>query len=223
MAKAKTDVLESALKVIESSTQKDGVKKNSLEYVQALDQLNWSYEDAEQYLKLKAEEDKKKAGGTTATTQQKTTTSSTSETKANITSTYNPVTTVKADNVTVDTKNTTATAQTSTQVAGDITGYIKEGVQKLTNIDATITLMNTKIDQMAETIVVMNETALNELALLNGWKGESGSHNAAVAVRLANIQNRGVPIANRASFMQEVAEATDAYLGNKVTRRVRGN
>ena len=223
MAKAKTDVLESALKVIESSTQKDGVKKNSLEYVQALDQLNWSYEDAEQYLKLKAEEDKKKTGGTTATTQQKTTTSSTSETKANTTSTYNPVTTVKADNVTVDTKNTTATAQTSTQVAGDITGYIKEGVQKLTNIDATITLMNTKIDQMAETIVVMNETALNELALLNGWKGESGAHNAAVAVRLANIQNRGVPIANRASFMQEVAESTDAYLGNKVTRRARGN
>ena len=222
MAKAKTDVLESALKVIESSTQKDGVKKNSLEYVQALDQLNWSYEDAEQYLKLKAEEEKKKAGGTTAT-QQKTTTSSTSETKANTTSTYNPVTTVKADNVTVDTKNTTATAQTSTQVAGDITGYIKDGVQKLTNIDATITLMNTKIDQMAETIVVMNETALNELALLNGWKGESGDHNAAVAVRLANIQNRGVPIANRASFMQEVAEATDTYLGNKVTRRVRGN
>ena len=223
MAKAKMDVLENALKVVESSAQKDGVKKNSLEYVQALDQLNWSYEDAEQYLKLKAEEDKKKAGGTTATAQQKTTTSSTSETKANTTSTYNPVTTVKADNVTVDTKTTTATAQTSTQVAGDITGYIKEGVQKLTNIDATITLMNTKIDQMAETIVVMNETALNELALLNGWKGESGAHNAAVAVRLANIQNRGVPIANRASFMQEVAESTDAYLGNKVTRRARGN
>lgn len=223
MAKAKTDVLESALKVIESSTQKDGVKKNSLEYVQALDQLNWSYEDAEEYLKLKAEEDKKKAGGTTTTTQQKATTSSTSETKANTTSTYNPVTTVKADNVTVDTKTTTATAQTSAQNAGDISGYIKEGVQKLTNIDATITLMNTKIDQMAETIVIMNETALNELALLNGWKGEVGAHNAAVEVRLAGIQNKGVPIANRMTFMNEVANSVDSILGDKAARRVRGN
>lgn len=225
MAKAQVGVLENALKVIESSTQKDGVKKNSLEYIQALDTLQWSYEDAEEY--LKAREEAAKTGKTTnadiGDKQQKTTTSSTSETKANTTSTYNPVTTVKADNVTVDTKTTTATAQTSTQVAGDITGYIKEGVQKLTNIDATITLMNTKIDQMAETIVIMNETALNELALLNGWKGEAGAHNAAVEVRLAGIQNKGVPIANRMTFMNEVANSVDNILGDKAARRVRGN
>lgn len=233
MARAKADVLENALKVIDSATQKDGVKKNSLEYIQALQALNWSYEDAEAYYKLRAEvkdeESAKKVASYVHSSvsgvldNKNGTKSSTSETKANTTSTYNPVTTVKADNVTVDAKNTTATAQTSTQVAGDITGYIKEGVQKLTNIDATITLMNTKIDQMAETIVFMNETALNELALLNGWKGEVGAHNAAVEVRLAGIQNKGVPIANRMTFMNEVANSVDNILGDKAARRVRGN
>lgn len=220
MATTKGDVLQNALKVIESSVQKDGVKKNSLEYVTALGQLNWSYEDAEEYLKAKAEEDKKKK---TSETTTKAATSSTSETKANTTSTYNPVTTVKADNVTVDTKNTTATAQTSAQTAGDISTYIRDGVQKLTNIDAQITVMNTKIDQITTTMLAMNENALNELALLTGWKGEVGTANASIILGLSNIQNKGVPISNRSSFMTDVAEFTDTYMGNKSTRRVRGN
>jgi hypothetical protein len=82
---------------------------------------------------------------------------------------------------------------------------------------------------VSDIVIISNDVAAirvaseNILATLVGWKSEIGQHNAYMAQSMANIQNRGVPIANRMSFMNEVADAVDINLGNKVTRRTRGN
>ena len=82
---------------------------------------------------------------------------------------------------------------------------------------------------VGDIVVISNDVAAiriaseNILATLVSWRGEMGQHNAYMAQSMANIQNRGVPIANRMSFMSEVADAVDINLGNKVTRRTRGN
>lgn len=82
---------------------------------------------------------------------------------------------------------------------------------------------------VGDIVVISNDVAAiriaseNILATLVSWRDEIGQHNAYMAQGMANIQNRGVPIANRMSFMNEVADAVDINLGNKVTRRARGN
>ena len=90
-------------------------------------------------------------------------------------------------------------------------------------------VQSTSETTVSDIVIISNDVAAirvaseNILATLVGFKAEMGAHNAAVLTGLANIQNRGVPIANRMSFMNEVADAVDVNLGNKATRRSRGN
>lgn len=90
-------------------------------------------------------------------------------------------------------------------------------------------VQSTSETTVSDIVIISNDVAAirvaseNILATIVGWKAEMGAHNAAVLTGLSNIQNRGVPIANRMSFMNEVSEAVDVNLGNKVTRRARGN
>lgn len=91
------------------------------------------------------------------------------------------------------------------------------------SINTKMDTLNARVDTLTETVTLMYGNTLNELALLSGWKGELGAHNAFVDLSLANIQNKGITIANRASFMREVTDTVDTALGEKATRRARGN
>lgn len=105
---------------------------------------------------------------------------------------------------------------TSTKLAGPMS---KEELLSETTSETTV----------SDIVIISNDVAAiriaseNILSTLVSWRGEIGQHNAYMAQSMANIQNRGVPIANRMSFMNEMTDAVDMALGSKVTRRARGN
>ena len=132
-------------------------------------------------------------------------------------------------------QSTKAQADLEKQQAKDIldkatmsTGAIAKG-GSAKDILLTGGVQSTSETTVSDIVIISNDVAAirvaseNILATIVGWKAEMGAHNAAVLTGLSNIQNRGVPIANRMSFMNEVADAVDVNLGNKATRRARGN
>lgn len=89
------------------------------------------------------------------------------------------------------------------------------------SINTNVVELNDKVNTLQETISLMYINAQAELAVLTGWRGETGAAHSNIRMSLANIQNKGVPIANRSQFVKNISEEVDSTLGTKAAMRAR--
>ena len=83
--------------------------------------------------------------------------------------------------------------------------------------------ISTKVDYISETMTLLYNNAFNELSMFEAWRSENNQMLAGMHMGITGIQNEGVSIKNRTSFMRDITASVDNALGNRANMRARGN
>ena len=103
---------------------------------------------------------------------------------------------------------------------GDTVADMTAVINGMESLEQRMTEMSGTVSALA---AVMEKASAGTLSEISGIRSDVAAQSNAIVGEIDTIRTGGVPIANRAAFMQSVSDGIDDILGAKAARRSRGN